>query len=575
MTSHVFGAKSSACVASYAIRCAIDEAENKGQIDPDAAELGRRNFYVDDFLASADSTDDAIRIAHQVTDAVKSGGFRLTKWLSNDRKVIDSFPPEERAEAVKEMTIDDTLPYERTLGLMLDVEKDVFRFDTNIKEKPTTRRGILSMASSVFDPLGFLCPVFLHPKLLLQRLTREKYDWDTVIDEAASAAWSKWFSKLQHLTNIEIPRCITHGLESIASTELHFFSDASQVAYAAVTYVKFSDSTGNFKVSLLTAKARVAPVATIPRLELSAAVLSARMYQMLTKELSLNEPSLYFWTDSMCVLRYIQNTRSKYKIFVANRLEIIHDATPVERWFYVPTHKNPADAASRGLNPDDTKRIAAFLQGPDFLKEEKYPNYEKPATQPTEEELDEVKVPDLLVATTQDETGHQIILKICQRYSTLYRCTRAVAILCKFVSFLKHKNATLITVDDMQRARMKIIIDHQKRHFKDEKDSLKVGELKASSRIRKLVPILDDGLLRVSGGLQNSWLPEKTKHPIILDPRDHVVNLMIDDVHTSNGHVGSMHILHKLRENYWIISGLSAVKKRISKCIVKEPENPS
>ena len=126
MTSHVFGAKSSACVASYAIRCAIDKAEKKGQIDPDAAELGRRNFYVDDFLASADSTKDAIRIAHQVTAAVKSGGFRLTKWLSNDRKVIDSFPPEERAEAVKEMTIDDTLLYERTLGLMLDVEKDVF-----------------------------------------------------------------------------------------------------------------------------------------------------------------------------------------------------------------------------------------------------------------------------------------------------------------------------------------------------------------------------------------------------------------------------------------------------------------
>ena len=131
---HVFGEKSSACVASYAIRCAIDEAKNKGQIDPDAAELGRRNFYVDDFLASTDSTDDAIRIAHQVTDAVKSGGFRLTKWLSNNRKVIDSFPPEERAEAVKEMTIDDTLPYERTLGLMLDVEKDVFPFGTNIKK---------------------------------------------------------------------------------------------------------------------------------------------------------------------------------------------------------------------------------------------------------------------------------------------------------------------------------------------------------------------------------------------------------------------------------------------------------
>ena len=253
------------------------------------------------------------------------------------------------------------------------------------------------------------------------------------------------------------------------------------------------------KLSLLTAKARVAPIATIPRLELSAAVLSARMYQMIKKELSLHEPVLYFWTDSMCVLRYIQNTRSKYKIFVANRLEIIHDATPVERWFYVPTHKNPADAASRGLMPDDTKRIAAFLQGPDFLKEEKYPNYEKPATKPSEEELDEVKVPDLLVATTQDESGYEIIPKICQRYSTLYRCTRAAAVLCKFVDFLKYKRATLITVEDIQKARMRIISDHQKRYFKDEKESIKVGELKASSRIRKLVPIMDeDGLLASS-----------------------------------------------------------------------------
>ena len=270
----------------------------------------------------------------------------------------------------------------------------------------------------------------------------------------------------------------------------------------------------------------------------------------------------------MCVLRYIQNTRSKYKIFVANRLEIIHDATPVERWFYVPTHKNPADAASRGLMPDDTKRIAAFLQGPDFLKEEKYPNYEKPATKPSEEELDEVKVPDLLVATTQDESGYEIIPKICQRYSTLYRCTRAAAVLCKFVDFLKYKRATLITVEDIQKARMRIISDHQKRYFKDEKESIKVGELKASSRIRKLVPIMDeDGLLRVSGRLQNSWLPEKTKHPIILDPRDHIVNLIIDDVHIGNGHVGSMHTLNKLREDYWIISGLAAVKKRIGKCM--------
>ena len=100
MTSHVFGAKSSACIASFAIHCAIDEAQRKGNISEDSAEFARKNFYVDDFLCSTDTTDDGIRIAHEITEAVMKGGFRLTKWLSNERKVIESFPTDERADQV-------------------------------------------------------------------------------------------------------------------------------------------------------------------------------------------------------------------------------------------------------------------------------------------------------------------------------------------------------------------------------------------------------------------------------------------------------------------------------------------
>ena len=185
MTSHVFGAKSSACVAGFAVQSCIQEAEKQGKISPDSATLARKNFYVDDFLSSADTTEDDIRIAHEVMSTLAYGRFRLTKWLSNDRKLIESFPQEERAEAVKEMSIEDKLPYERTLGLMLDIEADVFRFNTGIKEQPTTRRGILSMASSIFDPIGFLSPVFLIPKLILQRLTREKVSWDEAISTEA------------------------------------------------------------------------------------------------------------------------------------------------------------------------------------------------------------------------------------------------------------------------------------------------------------------------------------------------------------------------------------------------------
>ena len=91
MTSHVFGAKSSACIASFAIHCAIDEAQKRGKISQDSVDYARHNFYVDDFLCSTKSTEDGIRVAHEVTEAVAKGGFRLTKWLSNERKVIE-FP---------------------------------------------------------------------------------------------------------------------------------------------------------------------------------------------------------------------------------------------------------------------------------------------------------------------------------------------------------------------------------------------------------------------------------------------------------------------------------------------------
>ena len=85
--------------------------------------------------------------------------------------MIESFPIEERADQVKELSLDDSLPNERTLGLMLNIEEDAFYYNTKIPEKPMTRRGILSMASTIFDPFSFLFPVILHPKLLLQRLT--------------------------------------------------------------------------------------------------------------------------------------------------------------------------------------------------------------------------------------------------------------------------------------------------------------------------------------------------------------------------------------------------------------------
>ena len=136
----------------------------------------------------------------------------------------------------------------------------------------------------------------------------------------------------------------------------------------------------------------------------------------------------------MCVLRYIQNTPSAFKIFVANRLEIIHDITEADRWFYIPTKLNPADAAFRGIMPNEIEKINAFLKGPDFLSNETYPNFEKPTDPASEEETTEIKSPDMLIGATQD--GEKTLLqRLGERYSNYDKFKRAAVYLQKYALF--------------------------------------------------------------------------------------------------------------------------------------------
>lgn len=100
------------------------------------------------------------------------------------------------------------------------------------------------------------------------------------------------------------------------------------------------------------AKARVTPskVTSIPRLELSAAVVSVKLSVMLKKELDMKIDQEFFWSDSRVVLGYINNDARRFHIFVANRVQLIRNNSDPSQWYYVDTSENPADHASRGLH---------------------------------------------------------------------------------------------------------------------------------------------------------------------------------------------------------------------------------
>ena len=94
----------------------------------------------------------------------------------------------------------------------------------HVNKKPFTRRGLLSMTASVYDPMGFVAPVILEAKLLLQDLCKQKANRDSVISEDERVRWSRWLEELPYLSELRIPWCFTQV--AAASYEIHCFADA-------------------------------------------------------------------------------------------------------------------------------------------------------------------------------------------------------------------------------------------------------------------------------------------------------------------------------------------------------------
>jgi hypothetical protein len=147
-----------------------------------------------------------------------------------------------------------------------------------------TRRGILSTISSIYDPLGLVAPVLLVGKQLLQELCREGTDWDDPVPDHIRIRWEKWRNELCLLNDFKVRRRFKpNGFGPVKSTELHHFSDASASGYGKCSYIRLVNVHEEVHCELVMAKSRVSPLKTItiPRLELTAALVSVRVSTML------------------------------------------------------------------------------------------------------------------------------------------------------------------------------------------------------------------------------------------------------------------------------------------------------
>jgi hypothetical protein len=136
-------------------------------------------------------------------------------------------------------------------------------------------------------------------------LCEEQHGWDESIGKKHAEGWQKWKEDVTNLTDFHVSRCLKPpDFGCIDVAQLHHFSDASEYAYGTVTYLLLENKQGVKHCSFVMGKSRVAPLkqVTIPRLELTAAVVAVKMDKMLSQELQLPPQPSTFWTDSTIVL---------------------------------------------------------------------------------------------------------------------------------------------------------------------------------------------------------------------------------------------------------------------------------
>jgi hypothetical protein len=518
--------------------------------DREWARVAERNLYVDNLIFGGDNAQVMSQWSRRAIEAFDEGRMHLREFLSNDPSVTQGLEPARVLPRVET----------KLLGVWWDPVADTYtiRFAAGGHEVGTNRQ-LMGYGARPFDPVGWLVPVTLHLKLILQKVPKVRARLDDPLEPGVRTQLE------EHLRRLDLPGITLPRYRPIGSpTRLHVFADASNKALAVAAYLAGPSGT-----RLILARSRVRPSdwanpggpewhpplawpprqVFTPRLELAAVELATRVLQFLLRELDqpVNEPHT-IWTDNECTLRWLVSYEQK-PVFVENRVRKIRRVAGVQIR-YVPTESNPADLGTRGATASELQHHQQWWTGPAWLThEQSWPSSDPIYNYGDQFQLSEEPMPETALTTTISVADFMDY----ERHSTWERVIRVGAFVGRFCARTRRGviPAGPLTVQECAWSWYTVLRDIQR-------------NIQHQPELRCYVD--QAGLWRVNSRLDHAALPTWTRNPILLPPDHPAMRLLIAEAHRRLFHASAEATLVALKRHYYIPAGRRTIKMELERC---------
>ena len=568
---------------------------------PLAAPAIINDTYMDDTIKSLPTEKLCCQLVTELQPLIRGVDMKIQKFYSNSQLALKALPSDCLSAKVHFEDKDIIYDSSKVLGMVWDAATDLLKFSAKFKNseefflslkltrKPTwTKRLILKLSATVYDPTGLIAPFTVKARSILQDLWKEELGWDTAIPEEYAKRWSEWLEELFLLADlIKIPRFLE--FESGRDIQIHVFVDASTKVFAACVYVRVTEKVTpetargekepNEKVVavlLVTSKARVAPTKgeSVARLELAGCVIGVRIGNGVAQAYQIDPDKIQYWTDSTNCLYWINSPSSVLKTFVANRVGEIQTESKPENWRHVPTDQNPADIPTRFPNVKDLQQNSLWWHGPDFLSkpETEWPDkFIPPADDSAKDEFKKTFLNFHMSSKEKIERLNPNNYSVGSVWNGFKVLINNTALLIRKIYFSENKKEISYPAS-MRRA---LELQIRRAQLEDEELEEVIKSLtQTSSPIQKsyssLFPFVDEkGILRSKSRLAEiKHIPYNTRFPVILSTKSTFTKLLVESAHQEFEHSVSIEAAKsKLKDSYYIIGLENFLRKIRADCM--------